>query len=106
MNVTHIAREQITISSTAKQLDNDASDTLFTAGFKRRVRYAEVQITTANIRVTHDGSTAPVAATTGTLWYKGQIKRVWGLDNIVALKMIRDTSTDAVVVVNYWGTNV
>ncbi len=106
MNVTHLAREQITISSTAKQLDNDASGTLFTELNKGRMAYAEVQIQTANIRVTHDNSTAPVAATTGTIWYKGQIKRIWGITNIEALKMIRDTSTDAVVVVNYYGSRV
>lgn len=106
MIVVHIAREQITISSTAKQLDNDASDTIFTALNKGRIRYADVQILTANVRVTHDGSTAPVAATTGTLWYVSQVKRIWGIDNIIKLKLIRDTSTDAIVVANYWGSQV
>lgn len=106
MNVTHIGRVQHTISGTARRLDNDASGTILDRVGKQRVLYAEVQIQDADIRVTHDGSTAPVAATTGTIWYKGQIKRIWGLSNIEALKMIKDTGTDAVVVENFYGTTV
>ena len=104
MIVTHIAREQITISSTAKNLDADGSGTLFTAANKSKIRYADVQVLTNNIRVTYDGTTAPVKDTTGTIWYAGQVKRVWGMTLIENVLMIRDADSDAVVVADYFGS--
>jgi hypothetical protein len=101
MPVTNpITREQITVSSTAIGCDNGG--TLFTTENKGKMRYADMQVQTAQIRVTFDGSTAPVAATTGQLWSPGDLKRVWGLANIEKISFIRE-STDATVVVNYWG---
>lgn len=95
MLVRHIAREQITVAGTAK--------TLTAATIVSNVEYAEVQILAQNIRVTFDGSTAPVKDTTGTIWYVGQVKRVWGVHNCKNLKMIRDANTSATIIVDYWG---
>lgn len=106
MIVKHIAREQITISSTAKNLDADGSGTLFTETNKKRIRYADVQITSQNVRVTYDGSTAPVKDTTGNIWYSGQVKRVWGMTLIEAIQFIKDATSDAVLIVDYFGTPV
>ena len=95
MIVRHLAREQITISNSAK--------TLTAATVTANVEYAEVQVLAQNIRVTFDGSTAPVKDTTGTIWYAEETYRVWGVENCKNLKMIRDAASDATVVVNYWG---
>ena len=96
-NVSHVSREQIAISSTAKTL------TALSAANTAKHRYTDVQVLTNNIRVTFDGTTAPVGATTGTIWYASKIYRIWGSTNYSNLKMIRDTA-DATVVVDNWGS--
>ena len=97
MIASHVAREQITIDNTV------GGKTLTVTNITGRVRYVEIQVLTAQIRVTHDGSTAPVAATTGNLWNPGDIKRVWGPGNLQNLKFIRESTTNATIVVDYWG---
>lgn len=98
--VTFLAREQITVSNTAIGADNGG--TLLTANIKGRLLYANLQVQAQQVRATFDGSTAPVGLTTGELWAPSDIKRIWGLENIENLSMIRD-SADATVVVTYWG---
>ena len=95
MIVRHVDREQITVSNAEK--------TLTAATIVSNVEYAEIQILAQNIRVTFDGSTTPVKDTTGTIWYVGQIYRVWGVTNCKNLKMIRDAASDATIIVDYWG---
>ena len=99
MIATHQGREQITVSNTAIGLN--ATPTL-SATDKIDVAYADVQIQAYPIRATIDGSTVPVAATTGMLIAVGSSYRIWGLTNIENFSMIRE-SDDATVVVNYWG---
>lgn len=94
MLVTHQAREQVTVAGTATNL-TAATITVDTI-------YADIQVQTAPIRVTFDGSTTPVAATTGTLWNPGSTYRVWGQTILEALKFVADGATSAVVVANYW----
>ena len=98
-----IAREQITISNSALNLDADGSGAILTDSNRSRIRYADVQVQSQDVRVTYDGSTAPVAATTGTLWHTGTEKRVWGMANIENIQFIREGGTDALIVINYWG---
>ena len=101
MIVTHIAREQITVATSVIGLDNGG--TLFTDANKAKLRYADLQVQTQQIRATFDG-TDPVRATTGQLWNPGDIKRIWGLTNMEALEMLRESATtSAVIVVDYWG---
>lgn len=101
MITSHITREQITVADSAIGCDNGG--TLFTDAVKGQIRYADVQVLGAQVRATFDGSTAPVAATTGQLWNPGDIKRIWGVHNIENLSMIRESSTSATVVVDYFG---
>ena len=103
MIATHIAREQITVSTSAIGCDNGG--TILTETNKKRMIYADFQVQAQQVRVTFDGSTTPVALTTGELWNPGDKKRVWGLHNIENISFVRD-SADAVVVVNYWGSKV
>lgn len=95
MILRHVAREQITVS--------DSATTLTAATITVDVLYADIQVLSQNIRVTYDGSTAPVKDTTGTIWYYGNTMRVWGVHSLKDLKMIRDADSDATVVVDYWG---
>ena len=99
MIVTCKAREQITVSNAVKTL---TSTSYLDASEAYRVVYADIQVQSDSIRVTFDGSTAPVAATTGMLWTSGSTYRVWGEANMANLKMIRET-TDATIVVSYFG---
>ena len=98
MIATHIAREQITVSNSAK--------TLTAATVTGRVIYAEIQVLGQQVRTTYDGDTAPVAATTGQLWNPGQVWRVWGVHNLKNLQFIREPNSDATLIVNYWGSAV
>ena len=95
MLVKHIAREQVTVSNAVK--------TLTSATITNSVIYADIQVTAYPIRYTIDGSTAPVAATTGKLWTPNSEKRVWGIANLKNLKFIREGDDDATVIVTYWG---
>ena len=100
MIVKHIAREQITVSDTIIGCDNGG--TLFTESVRRRMVYADAQVQKAQLRATFD-TTDPVAATTGQLWSAGDIKRIWGITNIENLEMLKESTGDATVVVDYWG---
>ena len=91
----HIAREQITVTNAVK--------TLTAATIIARVRYADIQVLTADVRKTDDGTTAPVGATTGMVWYATKTYRVWGVQNLLDLIFIRDGANPAVLVVEYWG---
>ena len=102
MIVHHIAREQITVSNAVKTLTAAKVDTARGDGFYQ-VAYADFDVQAADVRVTFDGSTAPAASTTGTLWRQGEKYRVWGIENLSNLIFIRDSS-DATLVVDYWGT--
>lgn len=96
----HVAREQITVSTVVK--------TLTVATIVSNVTYADIQVQTDDVRVTFDGSTAPVKDTTGTIWFHGEatyagIYRHWGVENLKNLIFIRDGDADAILVVDYWG---
>ena len=100
MIMRHVAREQITVSNAVK--------TLTVATVVANVVYADIQVLTNDVRVTFDGSTAPVKDTTGTVWFHGEatyagIYRIWGVHNLKNLIFIRDASADATLIVNYWG---
>lgn len=96
MTVTrHIAREQITVGGTATNLT--------AATVVSNVEYAEIQVLAQDVRVTFDGSTAPVKDTTGTIWFEEEIYRVWGVENCKNLQFIRDATSDATLIVDYWG---
>jgi len=92
--VGHIAREQLTVTNAVKTLTADT--------ITDRVVYGEVQVQAYPVRVTFDGSTAPLAATTGTLWNPNSIHRVWTVAHLKNLKFIRESS-DATLVVDYYG---
>lgn len=93
-------RETVTVSSAVKQLTaayfNPDSQSSYD------IRYADICVTGAPVRVTFQG-TDPVAGTTGRTWYPGVTYRVWGTALLAALKAIRDTSTDGVFDVSYFG---
>jgi len=97
-----VAREEITVSSTAKELTSSYYARTPTGGAAYDVIYADITVQGANIRTTLDGDTT---ATTniGRIWYAGGTYRVWGNLNLSRLSMIRDDATDAEVVVEYWG---
>ncbi len=91
-------REAVTVDATAGGVALTA--TKYSSGEK--ATYAQIQVQTAPIRVTEDG-TAPVGATTGLLFNIGDIFEVWGYEAISKLRMIRDGSVSAVAEVNYYG---
>ncbi len=99
MIATHQGREQITVSNTVIGLNETPT---FTVTDKIEILYADVQIQAYAVRATLDGSTDPEAAVTGTLLNPSSLYRIWGLTNIENFSMIRESS-DATVVVNYWG---
>jgi hypothetical protein len=102
MIVVHIAREQVAVSSSVVGLDS--SSTIITNDNRPKLRYADIQVLGAQVRVTFDGSTSPVGGNTGQVWNPGDIKRVWGVKNMENIKFIREGSSDATLVVDYWGT--
>ena len=95
MLVRHIAREQVTVSNSAT--------TLTAATITSSVIYADIQVVSYPLRYTIDGSTAPVAATTGKLWNPNSEKRVWGVANLKNLKFIREGDDNSTAIVDYWG---
>jgi len=100
MIMRHIAREQLTVTNAVK--------TLTVATIVSNVIYADIQVLTEDVRVTFDGSTAPVKDTTGTIWFHGEatylgIYRHWGVENLKNLKFIRDAGSDSTLIVDYWG---
>ena len=100
MIVTQITREEIDVSTSAIGCDNGG--TLFTEAVKRRLIYANVQVQAQQVRATFDGSTAPVGQDVGEVWNPGDLKRLWGQENIENIQWIRDTA-DAKLEVTYWG---
>ncbi len=86
-------RESITVA--------DAVITLTASKITRDTLYAKLQIQSAPIRLTVNG-TDPVASTIGDLYNPGDIIEVWGQD-MRTLKMIRDGSTSANIEVDYQG---
>ena len=96
-----IAREQLAISSAAKNLDADGADTLFTLLNRNQIKYADIDVQDDDVYVTFDGSTTP-STSAGEIWYKGQKYRIWGMQNILNVQFIRVTG-DAVLDISYWG---
>lgn len=99
MLVRHKGRDTISVGATAV----DVTDGSVLGAIPDRTRYVEIQVQGASIRVTFDGSTTPVADTTGELWVQYQLERVWGLEAIGNLKFVRDGSTSATLELNYYG---
>ena len=98
MITAELARESITVSTTAIGFT-----TTNIPPTSDKCQYARVQVTAAQIRVRLDG-TDPVAATSpGELWNIGDIKEVWGGNDMREFKAIREGSTDAVLNVSYHG---
>jgi len=91
-----LAREQITVSSTAKTL----TATYF-ASSSYIVHFARIQVLGYQVRATYEG-TAPVASTTGDLLNVGDVIEVWGTEDLKNFKAIRESS-DATLVVTYFG---
>ena len=98
MLLKNIAREQLTVTNAVKTL---TTTKVHDANEAYRVHYADIQVLTDDIRVTFDG-TDPEEGTTGKLWYKTKTYRVWGVTNLDLIEFIRET-TDAIIVVDYWG---
>ena len=96
----HVGREQLAISSSAKNLDNDGANTLFTTVNRDRIQYADIDVQDDDVYVSFEGTTP--SATVGEKWYKGQKFRLWGMINLLNVQFIRVTG-DAVLEVNYWG---
>lgn len=94
MIVKHISRETKAVADAAVSLATTIIN---------RMRYVDIQVQTAPVRVTFDGSTTPVGGATGKLWTPGSTYRVWGEKNMENLKFIRDGSTSASLDVDFWG---
>lgn len=96
--------ETLTVSNSVKQAT--AAKIRVQAGSSpdhlKTAKSALFTVETAAIRFTTDG-TAPVASTTGHVVAAGGSFVVNGYQNIVALKMIRDTGSDATVQATYYG---
>jgi copper(I)-binding protein len=95
----HIAREQLDVDDTS----GGVSFTALSAANRAKFFMAAIQIQVAQVRVTFDGSTAPVAATTGTLKNPGDEFEIWGIENFENLKFIEETTTNGIAVMNAWG---
>lgn len=96
--------EKLTVSNSVKQL-TFAKHTVqsSTAPDSRKcAKSVLISVEGYGIRFTTDG-TAPVAATTGHPAEAGATFTVNGYQNIVALKMIRETGSDATVTATYFG---
>lgn len=104
-------REVLTVSSvaigltaanydaTAEHANNPGNQ----SGAKSRKASGAVLTIEANsIRVTKDGTTAPVAATTGTKLNSGDTYVLETYQDIVFFKAIRDGASDATVQVEYY----
>jgi len=100
MITTFVKRYQQAVAAVAL---NPTTLTALSVAQQGKFRYADIQVQTADVRVTFDNSTDPVAATTGQVWYTGKTYRVWGLTTFNNLKAIRDTTTSAVLVIDCWG---
>lgn len=94
-----ITREAVAVSSSATNLTETTVKTAQANG-TMRVVYADIDVQDYDIYVTFTGATP--SASVGEKWYAGDKKRVWGVDNLTALKFIR-VSSDAVLEVTYWG---
>jgi hypothetical protein len=93
-------RERITID------DTSGGKSLTSTKLNGNLVYARVQVLTAAIRVTLDG-TAPVATTTGELWNPAAatfdaIHELWG-QAMATFKAIRDTGSSGAIEVTYYG---
>ena len=97
----YVSREQLTISTSAKNLDNDGANTIFTTVNRGKIKYADIDVQDDDVYVTFDGTTTP-SATAGEKWYKGQKYRLWGMENLLTVQFIRVTS-DAILECTYWG---
>jgi hypothetical protein len=99
MIAVHLGREQLTVDATA----GGVSFTDLSAALRTRYVMSTVQIQAAQVRMTKDGSTAPVAATTGDLLNPGDTFEVWGITNLENLALIRETATSGLAVIDHWG---
>ena len=101
MIIHHVTTEQVAVSSSAVTLTEATVKTARSVDGSYRVKYADIQVQDAQVYVTFDGSTTP-SSSAGEIWNPGDIKRVWGIHNLLKLQFIR-VSGDAVLEVNYWG---
>lgn len=85
------AKEEITVSSTAK--------TLTSATYGNYTR-ALIQCQDANVRYWLDGSTP--TTTSGYVLYRGEYLELHSATELENFKAIRDDSTDAVLAVSYY----
>lgn len=96
-------RETITVDATVGGVALTASKYNPTlSNTSKRIVAAVIQVNTAPIRVTRDG-TAPVAATTGKLRNIGDIIVIAGGKDMGNARFIRETSTSASIDVDYIG---
>jgi len=98
MIIKAISREAVAVSSAVVTL-TEATVKSALNGRMRHI-YCEIDVQDDDVYVTYQG-TDP-SATVGEKWYAKDKKRVWGVDNMTALKFLRVTG-DAVLEVTYWG---
>jgi len=98
MIIKAISREAVAVSSAVVTL-TEATVKSALNGRMRHI-YCEIDVQDDDVYVTYQG-TDP-SDTVGEKWYAKDKKRVWGVDNMTALKFLRVTG-DAVLEVTYWG---
>ena len=98
MDYSCLGRESVTVDATA----DGVTLTPAKAAMRGNIIYAKIQIQTASVRATYNGS-KPVANTTGDLWDSGDEIEIWGLDDIRAARFIREGASSGVLEVNYYG---
>lgn len=103
--VTAFAFETLTVSNSVKTLTASKYAAKSSGGLYQQASEAAISVDgtagTNDLRWTLEG-TNPVATTTGHKLKAGETLTVSGYDNIKALKMIRDGSSDAVIQVTYF----
>lgn len=90
-----LSRENITVSNAVK--------TLTATHLVSHFFYAQVQVQTASIRVTGEGTDPDPAAPVGDIYPSGTVLKVWGYEGAANFKMIREGADDAYVEVTYYG---
>ena len=85
-----------------EQIAVTTAKTLTAAKVTPSTLYARIQVQTAPIRASYDG-TAPVGGSIGEYFDIDDVFEVWGAPDMLALKMIKDGATGASVEVYYFG---
>jgi hypothetical protein len=99
-----IAFETLTVSNSVKQLTfaKHTQQSSTSPDSRKTAKAALITVDGYGIRFTTDG-TAPVATATGHAVSAGGSFVIHGYQNIVNLKMIRESGSDATVQVTYYG---